>query len=102
MMIQIKAQVKEKKIDKFFNSILIPDSLYDNLYMKGSKEKNIGDENTQSNVNINLVNNILKDIWKDCNIYDYIIDYVYSNVWGIEKMCKNVKINYDKKSFDII
>ena len=96
-----KRSSKGKKIDKFLNSILIPDYLYDNLYMKESKENNISDENIQSNVNINLVNNILKDIWKDCNMYDYIIDYFYSNVWGIEKMCKNVKIDYDKKSFDI-
>ena len=69
--------------------------------MKESKENIINDEKIQSNLNINSINNILKEIWEDCSMYDYIIDYYCSNVWGIENMCKNVKIDYDKKSLDI-
>ena len=37
----------------------------------------------------------LNEIWKDFSIYDNIIDYYYSNLWGIENICKKVKIEYD-------
>ena len=32
----------------------------------------------------------LSEIWKDFSIYDSIIDYYYSNLWGIENICKKV------------
>ena len=41
-------------------------------------------------------NVLLKEIWKDFDIYDFIIDYYYSNLWGLENLCKKVKIIYDK------
>ena len=41
-------------------------------------------------------NVVLKEIWKDFAIYDFIIDYYYSNVWGLENLCKKVNILYDK------
>ena len=36
----------------------------------------------------------LKEIWKDFNLYDYIIDNFSSNIWGIVNLCKKVKIEY--------
>ena len=95
-----KRPSKNKSIGSMLNAILIPDILYENLNMKESKN-NINKEDTESNININKTNNILKDIWEDSKIYDYIIDYYSSNVWGIENLCKIVKIDYDKKVNDI-
>ena len=37
----------------------------------------------------------LSEIWKDFSIYDSIIDYYYSNLWGIENICKKVNIEYN-------
>jgi len=36
----------------------------------------------------------LKEIWKDFNLYDYIIDNFSSNIWGIVNLCKKVKMEY--------
>ena len=36
----------------------------------------------------------LKEIWKDFSLYDSIIDNYKSNLWGIEYLCKKVKIEY--------
>ena len=36
----------------------------------------------------------LKEIWKDFGLYDSIIDNYESNLWGIENICKKVKIEY--------
>ena len=70
---------------------------------KGNKEK--GKEESTININNlndnNNNNNILKDIWEDSNMYDFIIDYYCSNIWGIENMCKIVKIDYGGKTLDI-
>ena len=37
----------------------------------------------------------LNEIWKDFSIYDNIIDYYYSNLWGIENICKKANIEYN-------
>ena len=37
----------------------------------------------------------LKEIWKDCGLYDSILDYYMANLWGIEYLCKKVKIEYN-------
>ena len=37
----------------------------------------------------------LKEIWKDYLLYNAIIEYYMVNLWGIECLCKKVKINYD-------
>ena len=64
--------------------------------------------NTINNVN-NIINdikyskkNLLKEIWKDFPLYDYIIDYYCSNLWGLETLCKRVKVEYDNKRFELI
>ena len=95
-------KTKDKKtnlnnINLFFNSVLIPDFLYDNLFTK----ENLENEGEKRNIIINSNNNILKNNWEDYNLYDYIIDYYCSNIWGIEIMCKNVKIDYEGKMIEI-
>ena len=50
-----------------------------------------------------LKNNVLlKEFWKDFALYDYIIDYYYSNLWGLENLCKKVKIEYENKPIQFI
>ena len=85
----VKTQNKISNISLLINEDLIPDYLYENLYMKEQKD------------NINESNQILKEIWEDSKMYEYIIDYYSSNIWGIENMCKIVKIEYDKEIKDI-
>ena len=106
---KINIPKSNNNINILLNSVLIPDFLYDNLYMKESKinnKENIENkenekiESSKNNINTND-NNILNDIWEDSNMYDYIIDYYCSNIWGIENMCKIVKIDYGGKTLDI-
>ena len=37
----------------------------------------------------------LKEIWQDSSLYDSIIDYYMANLWGIECLCKKVKVEYN-------
>ena len=37
----------------------------------------------------------IKEIWKDSNLYDSIIYYYISYLWGIQYLCKKVKVEYD-------
>ena len=87
-----KKNNQNNNINIFLNSVLIPDFLYDNLYTKENKGNEEGN---------NFNSNILKETWEDCNLYDFIIDYYCSNIWGIENMCKNVKIDYEGKILEI-
>ena len=70
------------------NSDLIPDYIYDGIYF------NIDLINDSKNPKNRKPNN-LKDIWKDFSLYDNIIDSYRSNIWGIENVCKKVRIEYD-------
>ena len=47
-------------------------------------------------------NVLLKEIWKDFAIYDNIIDYYYSNLWGLDNLCKKIKIEYDNNPIELI
>ena len=80
-------------MDSIFNLILIPDTLMNNIYLK--EEKEIKDKTS------NLDNNILNSMWEDFNLYNFILDYYHDNLWGIEAMCKHIKINYDKNLDEI-
>ena len=91
-----KKSNQNNNVNIFLNSVLIPDFLYDNLYTKENK-KNEG----ENKIILNSNDNMLKESWEDCNLYDYIIDYYCSNIWGIENMCKNVKIDYEGKILEI-
>ena len=119
----INKRTSQNKNINFLNSILIPDFLYDNLYNKENKkdinnnninneekekenenvkEKDNEKEKVENKINVNTnENNILQEIWEDCNMYDFIIDYYCSNIWGTENMCKNVKIDYEGKTLEI-
>ena len=100
-------KISSKRISQnknlFLNSVLIPDILYDNLYLKESKiiQDNKEEENSESKINENSNDKVLQTIWEDCKMYDYIIDYYCANIWGIEIMCKRVKIDYEGKTLDI-
>ena len=63
------------------NNDLIPDYIYDGIYFNEEIIK------TKKSCT-------LKEIWKDFNLYDNIIDTYKSNIWGIENLCKKVKIEY--------
>ena len=80
-------------MDSIFNLILIPDTLMNNIYLK--EEREIKDKTS------NLDNNILNSMWEDFNLYNFILDYYHDNLWGIEAMCKHIKINYDKNLDEI-
>ena len=109
---------KYENISKKFNNdkdSLIPYNVLDGLNYFSSKIQNIDKESANSIrasytiINIsNVFNNnentnaLLKEIWKDFSLYDYIIDYYYSNIWGLENLCKKVNIEYDNKPLELI
>ena len=75
------------------------DSLFSNL--KDSIPKYYLDGLYFSESNDNNSNKTLNEIWEDFLIYDSIIDYYYSNIWGIENICKKVKIEYNGNWIDV-
>ena len=66
---------------KIYNFELMPKFIYEGLNcdIKEAKEKKA----------------TLKEIWKDSTLYDSIIDYYMANLWGVECLCKKVKIEYN-------
>ena len=78
-----KTVVKE---DKLFPKLInyIPKYILDGLFYSKSNDNN-KNNNSQT----------LNEIWKDFTIYDNIIDYYSSNLWGIENICKKVNIEYN-------
>ena len=50
-------------------------------------------------LNVNILENgkkgVLKEIWKDFLLYEGIIDFYSSNLWGTENLCSKVKIEYN-------
>ena len=66
-----------------FNSLHCDNYIKNNL---GKKEEDIKDKN-------------LKLIWEDFNLYDTIIDYYSSNIWGIENLRKKVKVDIETDVF---
>ena len=68
----------------------LPKYLLEGLYLIDENEN--GNGNT---INTNSQIKTLSEIWKDFTIYDNIIDYYYSNLWGVENICKKVDIEYN-------
>ena len=64
-------------------SDIIPEYIFDGLHLNESKNDNEKKEKT------------LKAYWKDFSLYDIIIDYYSSNIWGIENLRKKVKIELE-------
>ena len=93
-----------------FETINIDHSKIENGYVEDNEDFPI--KKYQSQVIINNLqsknnykpkkNTLLKDIWRDFSVYDYIIDYYKSNLWGIECLCKKVDIEYDNKPNELI
>ena len=61
---------------------LIPEWIYNGLFLYDIEENG---ENSQKQ---------LKEIWKDFELYDYIIDTYKSKIWGIDNLCKKIKMEY--------
>ena len=74
-------KIKEKNKFKFYKFGLLPKYIYEGLNINILKEP--GKKAT------------LKEIWQDSNLYDSIIDYYKTNLWGVEYLCEKVKIEYD-------
>ena len=108
---------KYENINK--DSNIIPSSIIKQLNLFLSKNENINNNNNEDSTSIKFANtinnvnniiqdfkhsnnNLLKEIWKDFPLYDYIIDYYCSNLWGLENLCKIVKLEYDNKRFELI
>ena len=68
--------------NKLLSKILIPNFFNQSLFLNDIVEN---EENTKKT---------LKILWKDFYLYDYIIDNFKSNIWGIENLCRKVKMDY--------
>ena len=81
-----KTDINENAILKFKE--FLPKYILEGIYYLEVKD------NSNSNQISNYQNKKLSEIWKDFSLYDNIIDYYYSNSWGIENICKKVNIEY--------
>ena len=79
-----ESEPKDLLKSKMLSKVLIPEYIYNGLFLKEAEPFDDEDTNKKQ----------LKDIWKDFNLYDYIIDDYKSNIWGIENLCKKIKIEY--------
>ena len=77
--INIKIETPKGNEPKIKNSGLMPNYIYEGLDCN----------------EINGEKCALKDLWKDFKLYDSIIDFYSSNLWGIENLCKKVEIEYN-------
>ncbi len=98
-------EIKKNLVEDFKNLIINLNNLNINKVNLTSKENesNIKHSGNMPNyiydgLNVNQVEDgkkaILKDIWKDCKLYETIVDYYCSNLWGTETLCKKVKVEY--------
>ena len=79
-----------KNKNLFLNKSIIPKYIFESLHLNDKKEKNLEIKEEEENKGKNL-----KLIWEDFSLYDSIIDYYSSNVWGTENLGKKVKIDID-------
>jgi hypothetical protein len=66
---------------------IIPLYIFEGLHYKDNKDKNSGLKENKGNN--------LKLIWIDFLLYDSIIDYYSSNIWGTENLRKLIKLDID-------
>ena len=86
----IKKEDNKNNSNLFLNkSDIIPTYIFESLHLSENKENNIEKEE-EENKGKNL-----KLIWEDFSLYDSIIDYYSSNVWGTENLGKKIKIDID-------
>ena len=78
--------------DPFINDgDIIPSYIYSSLHC----DQFPGNENNDNLDTEDDIGGNLKFIWDDFSLYDGIIDYYSSNVWGTENLKKKVKIDND-------
>ena len=78
-----------KNNDLFLNKTdIIPTYIFESLHFIENKENNQEKKEEKKDKN-------LKIIWEDFALYDSIIDYYSSNIWGTENLGKKVKIDID-------
>ena len=78
-----KYKIKLKK-----NNDLMPNYVYDGIHFNEEAIKQMQESNKKEKFGT------LKEIWNDFNLYDSIIDSYRANIWGIENLCKKVKLEY--------
>ena len=87
----IKSNENENKQENTINfqkrNDLLPLYIYQNLFLNKVKE--------------NDDKKALIQIWKDFNLFNYIIDYYENNIWGTSYLCKKIKLNYKGKIFQV-
>ena len=71
---------------------VIPECIYESLYYFGDMNLKNGKPNKTGP---------LFKIWKDFPLYEKIINYYSEKMWGLEKICKNVKEDCKKKIIDL-
>ena len=87
---EIKSEEEENNDDYINNkekNSLIPNYIYRNLFLNKNKAKE--------------ENSTLIQIWKDFDLFNYMINYYESNLWGTSYLCKKIKLNYNGKFFQI-
>ena len=88
---EIKENENEKNDDfindKIKTNDLIPNYIYRSLFLNKNK--------------VNEDKATLIQIWKDFDLFNYIINYYESNLWGTSYLCKKIKLNYKGKIFKI-
>ena len=87
---EIKSEEEENNDDYIINkekNSLIPNYIYRNLFLNKNKAKE--EKST------------LIQIWKDFDLFNYMINYYESNLWGTSYLCKKIKLNYNGKFFQI-
>ena len=100
------SEIKKNLTEEFKNIIINLNNLNINKVNLGSKENESNIKHSgnmpsyiYSGLNVNKIEDgkkyILKDIWKDCKLYESIIDYYSSNLWGTENLCKKVNVEYN-------
>ena len=73
----------------FNKSEIIPSYIFNGLHCKDFDEKS-EDLEKEGEKGKNL-----QKIWEDFNLFDSVIDYFSSNLWGIENLRKKVKVEID-------
>ena len=87
---EIKSEEEENNDDYIINkekNSLIPNYIYRSLFLNKNKAK---EEKAT-----------LIQIWKDFDLFNYMINYYESNLWGTSYLCKKIKLNYNGKFFQI-
>ena len=85
-----KEKEEEKGNNFYFNKTdIIPSYIFESLHCN-----NLEDYDSEEEEKTKKGNN-LKILWEDFNLYDSIIDYYSSNIWGTENLRKKVKIDVD-------